>query len=389
VFVRRDRTSLLKLADLTGKSIVAADHDQLAGYLAQARETADAGIDVHSATKLEADLLPEQIVDAVVAGRADAGFLPAGVLEAMAQEGRVRLETFRILNAQRQEGFPFLVSTRLYPDWLFASLPHIAEPLAKKVAIGLLAMGTDTGAPWRAGPVAWTMPADLAAVHGLLRALRLPPYEKGAQFDLRDVLRKYEFEAFAILTITLAMLLAGLAKFRRLNRELASQMMVAFQRRRELEVEIVARQAAESRLRLNASVFENALEGIIVADSAGIIIDVNSAFSRLTGYGRAEAIGKNPRFLKSDRHDKAFYVGMWKTIAETGGWLGEIWNRRKSGVVMVEILHIAAIRDAAGAITHYVGTFSDITVLKETQARLSRATYEAAGCGGAMLGTGV
>jgi PAS domain S-box-containing protein len=136
---------------------------------------------------------------------------------------------------------------------------------------------------------------------------------------------------------------------------------------------------AANRLRLNASVFENALEGVIVADPAGNIIDINNAFTRLTGYGREDSIGKNPRFLKSGRHDQKFYVRMWAALTETGEWQGEIWNRRKDGAVIVEMLHIAGIRDAAGLISHYVGTFSDITILKETQARLNRATYGAAG----------
>lgn len=142
-----------------------------------------------------------------------------------------------------------------------------------------------------------------------------------------------------------------------------------------LDVDLSELKRAQERLRLAATVFEHAHEGIMITDAAGTIIEVNKTFAEITGYTRAEAMGRNPSFLKSGRHDAAFYAQMWQTITEYGYWHGEIWNRRKSGDVYPESVSISAVHDADGAITCYVGLFADITVLKESQQRLEQMAY--------------
>ena len=135
---------------------------------------------------------------------------------------------------------------------------------------------------------------------------------------------------------------------------------------------------AESALRLTASVFENSQEGIVITDPQSRILEVNSAFSRLTGYSHQEAMGQTPAMLKSGLHDTVFYQEMWRRLRESGQWQGEVWNRRKSGQVYPEILHINAVKNGEGAVTHYIGMFIDITDLKNTQQRLeSLANYDA------------
>src|SRR5688572_27060534 len=89
-------------------------------------------------------------------------------------------------------------------------------------------------------------------------------------------------------------------------------------------------------------------DGVVVTDLRGDILAVNGAFSRMTGYPRREAIGKNPRMLQSGRQGKAFYRGMWTAIRRGGAWRGEIWNRRKDGRVYLEWLSVTTIRDAKG-----------------------------------------
>ena len=134
--------------------------------------------------------------------------------------------------------------------------------------------------------------------------------------------------------------------------------------------DISERKQAQAKLQLAANVFGHAREGIIIADARGTIIDVNEAFTRITGYSREEAMGQNPRMLKSDRQDKAFYESMWRDLVALGHWSGEIWNRHKDGGVYAELLTISAVRDAAGAVQQYVGLFSDITAIKEHQSQL-------------------
>jgi len=129
------------------------------------------------------------------------------------------------------------------------------------------------------------------------------------------------------------------------------------------------------RLRLAASVFTNAREGITITDAAGNILDVNKSFSRITGYSREEVVGRNPRILKSGLQGREFYENMWRSIREEGQWSGEIWNRAKTGNIYAEHLTINAVRGAAGDVVQYVALFSDITALKEHELELEHMAH--------------
>ena len=140
----------------------------------------------------------------------------------------------------------------------------------------------------------------------------------------------------------------------------------------------IQRKQAEEKLQLAASVFTHAREGIMITSIDGSIIDVNDAFSEITGYSRAEVIGKNPRLLNSGRQSKEYYLSMWRNLLTHGHHYGEVWNRRKSGEVYAEMQTISAVRDAQGNTMQYVALFSDITVFKEQQNRLEHiAHYDA------------
>ena len=137
--------------------------------------------------------------------------------------------------------------------------------------------------------------------------------------------------------------------------------------------DITARKHSESRLQLAASVFTHASEGIVISDPTGVILDVNDAFTRITGYSRDEAVGQGTNLLRSGRQSKEFYANMWRDLIESGHWSGEIWNRGKDGRVFPEMLTITAVRDSAGNTRQYVALFSDITSAKEREQALQRA----------------
>jgi PAS domain S-box-containing protein len=127
----------------------------------------------------------------------------------------------------------------------------------------------------------------------------------------------------------------------------------------------------ENELCIAATVFESQV-GMIVTDANEIMLRVNSAFSDITGYSSEEAIGKTPRMLSSDFHDKAFYVAMWESIKLTGSWTGEIWNSRKNGQAYPEFMTIAAVSNKSGLITNYVATLTDSAKTKhQEQQRLA------------------
>ena len=134
--------------------------------------------------------------------------------------------------------------------------------------------------------------------------------------------------------------------------------------------DITDRKLQEQRLRQAASVFSSTQEGVVITDASRCILQVNPAFCRISGYVEDEVRGKSMRIMQSGRQDKAFYQNMWEIIAKHGYWQGEIWNRRKSGQVYPEWLTISAVKDVGGAVMNYVGSFSDISRLKESEERL-------------------
>ena len=142
--------------------------------------------------------------------------------------------------------------------------------------------------------------------------------------------------------------------------------------------DITERKEAEEKLKLAGSVFTYAREGIMVTDATGTIVQVNDTFSRMTGYTSEEVLGKNPKILQSGRQSPEFYAAMWQTITAQGYWRGEIWNRRKDGVIYPEMLTISAVKDAAGIVQHFVSLCTDITPLKAYQRQLEHiAHYDA------------
>ncbi len=134
--------------------------------------------------------------------------------------------------------------------------------------------------------------------------------------------------------------------------------------------DITQRRVQQMQLRVAAQIFEQAREGITVADAQGNIIMVNRAFSDITGYSEAEVLGKNPSVLSSGRQDPTFYQTMWAAIKDQGEWAGEIWNRHKDGTIYPEWLSIAAIRDESGETLHYVGNFNDLSRVRAAEDRV-------------------
>jgi diguanylate cyclase (GGDEF)-like protein/PAS domain S-box-containing protein len=119
-------------------------------------------------------------------------------------------------------------------------------------------------------------------------------------------------------------------------------------------------------LRISAYTFDSH-EAMTITDVNGTIIKVNDAFTRITGYSREEVIGKNPRVLKSMKHDDEFYKEMWRQLHTVGKWSDDIYNKRKNGEIYLERLSITAIKDEKDITTHYIAQFLDISDVKKAQ----------------------
>jgi len=135
------------------------------------------------------------------------------------------------------------------------------------------------------------------------------------------------------------------------------------------------RRQAETQLRQAAIVFGSTNEAVMITDAKARLVTVNAAFTAITGYRAEEMVGKNPRLLNSGRQDDSFFQEMWAALQHTGQWQGEIWNRRKNGEIFPAWENISVVKDARGAVTHYVSVFSDISAIKGAEERLHHLAH--------------
>lgn len=138
--------------------------------------------------------------------------------------------------------------------------------------------------------------------------------------------------------------------------------------------DITRRKEDEQNTRIAATAF-NTQEGMMVTDAKARILKVNKAFTEITGYAPEEVIGKNPNILSSRRQDASFYESMWKRIAESGFWSGEVWNKKKNGELYPEQLTITVVKNDDGLVTNYVGSLVNIAERKLSEGRIQQLAY--------------
>lgn len=128
----------------------------------------------------------------------------------------------------------------------------------------------------------------------------------------------------------------------------------------------------EETQRENEAAFSAMAEGAVITDANAIILWVNDAFCRISGFSREEVIGRNPSLFKSGRHDTEFYRALWEQLTRQGHWRGELWNKKKNGEIFPEEISIQALRAPNGKIRRYISIFSDITERKKNEQELEK-----------------
>ncbi len=433
----------------------------------------------------------EDALLAAVHGEVDLAQVRTGLLEQMVSDGQLQADAYQVVLPQSFEGFPYQVSTRLYPEWPVMAMPHLDSDLQRQLAAALLALPAQHPAAQAAGLAGVAPPADYASVERLAQALGIPPYDTPNSVDLREVWREYHLfilalagaavfllwssamlwfrhrQLVALLSERQALLAQIEADAKRQGHLLAGSPSVIYALEPETWIPVYvgpnvdelfgveaatllgddqwwratvhpqdlaaaeqgvadwcqqghpgqlvqiyrmrhrqghwvwvedrlrarrdgdgrlmeligshtdcsARMDQEQRMRLNASVFEHAREGIVICDVQANIVDVNPSFTRITGYSREQVLGQNPRLLQSGRQDAAFYRDMWRSLVQLGAWEGELLNRKASGELYSQYSTLSAVRNAAGKLTHYVAVFSDITEKKTYESRLFQLAY--------------
>ncbi len=141
-----------------------------------------------------------------------------------------------------------------------------------------------------------------------------------------------------------------------------------------LSRDITSTKEAEEELRIAAATFESQ-EAILITDSNAKVLRANKAFEVITGYSATEIVGQNMNNLHSDHHDAAFYQDMWSELRETGKWVGEVWDRRKSGELYPRYMTITAVYDDNQEVINYVSVFTDIAQRKQTEEEIHQLAF--------------
>lgn len=258
ILARGDDTDLRDLQDLQNRRIASPNVQSFGAYQIQANELARVGVKPQHI--LETGLPQDLAVQALLDRRVDAAFVRTGLIESLAREGRLNLQQVRVLNNQHYPGYPYALSTRLYPEWPVIAMPHLSESIAVRVAGALLSVPQGSELARRMGLYGFAVPADYEPVRAMMRELRQPPFDKPQPITWLDIWHQYR-----LLIASIALVL-----------------VVVF---------VMALREMWQRQRMDS--ISNAMgEGMFVLDRQGRVSYVNRAASRLLGYPREALIGK-------------------------------------------------------------------------------------------------
>lgn len=387
IFTRKDNGHIQTLADLADKRFLGVDEQAFGGWSMAWRELRADGIDPYrDFTELMFAGNHEAVVRAVGRGMVDAGTVRTGVLENMARVGEIDISKLRILHrdggtlAAEDPNFPFLHSTRLYPEWPFVRLRHTDDGLAEKVAIALLAMPAESDAAIAANAAGWTVPRDYRPVHDLLQDLRLGPYQYMDEEKVRDLLLRYRYWIGLVVTGLLA-LITVFVYVLRLNRSV-------FAAKRDLESEALVRAQTEEALfreKERAQVtLESIGDGIIRTDVGGRIEYINAAASRLTGWKCNDAVGRSlfdvlnivdessgapigDSFVSALREGRAVNLSGATLLVPAGG-----------GAQLHIELRVAAVRNQDQTMVGSVVVFHDVSEIRRLSQQMAyQASHDA------------
>jgi PAS domain S-box-containing protein len=283
---RAERNDIKELKDLKGKSFMGTDEKLMAWQMTW-REFKDNGIDPYrDFAELKFIGLPQDlIVYAVRDKKADAGAVRTGILESMADEGKINLADFIVINQKQNEDFPFLHSTGLYPEWAFARAKQTSDNLSENVSIALLRMSPDSAAS-KAANAAWTVPLDYGPVNDLMKDLRIGPYKDYGKITIGNVIREYWY--LIIIVFAALFLTSGFALYAsKTNKKLNNTRIELEKARNNLELRVDERtedfKKTTERLQESEKRFSifmaNLPAGVFIKDDAGNTLYANQYLS--------------------------------------------------------------------------------------------------------------
>lgn len=376
IFRRSERNDIQELKDLRRKSFAAVDETSFGGWRMAWREMKLAGINPfrHFSTLTFMGTC-DAVVYAVLKGEVDAATVRTDILERMATEGKIDLADVTALNIEHayeqdvvtldHERFPFLHSTPLYPEWPFARLSHTPDKLAEQVAVALLKMPEYSKAANAAMCAGWTVPLDYTTVEACLKDIKVGPFAKSGEVNIKDVLKAYWPHLVGI-----ALLLS-----------LTFSIYVTFFNQR-LANEVIERKSAEQALQ--AAYFD--VEQIIQTISSGMriidrdfnVIKANAALAELTGRQLADIQGSKcyDSFPLPQCHTENCPLVL--TLAGRRVQEQQLTRTAPDGSPSICILSAWPFKDAEGNIIGMLEELRDITESKQAEEALREGQVIAA-----------
>ncbi len=311
IFLREDRVDINVLDDLKGKSFMGVKENSFGGWIMAWREMKEHGINPHDdLAELSFGGTHDAVVYAVRDGIVDAGTVRTDTLERMVMEGKINMTDYRVIHGHEDghehAGFPFLHSTRLYPEWPIAKVMHTPDRVAKDVAVALLNMQETSRAARAANITGWTPPLHYQPVRECLKYLRIGPYKNLGKVTFGDVLRQYWY-GFVLTIFAMGLMGVFIAYVQRLNRRLKYSRDEVAKAKTGLEQRVIDRtedlQRANIELNREATerkkreefirnIFESIDEGLIVIGKDYRIISVNRAYCDQSRKSAEDIVGK-------------------------------------------------------------------------------------------------
>ncbi|MCW9040632.1 MAG: PhnD/SsuA/transferrin family substrate-binding protein, partial [Rhodospirillales bacterium] len=285
IFTRADRDDIRTLKDLKGKSFIAVQEEGFGGFQMAWRELEKNGIDPFTDfSELKFSGFPQdQVALVVLRGGADAGTFRTDTLETMAAEGKIRMQDFKVLDRQHHPGFPYMASTRLYPEWPFAKAPGTPDALSQKTAIALLGMPADSPAAKAGRYAGWTVPLDYQPVHELFRELRIGPYAELGEITPGDLFRQYgHWVSFLVFALFLSVAWAT-----RIEVVVARRTKELREANEELERQVTERRKAEAEARQRQAELAHVSRLSIMGEmAAGFAHELNQPLAAIINYAQ-------------------------------------------------------------------------------------------------------
>ncbi|MDA1022326.1 MAG: PhnD/SsuA/transferrin family substrate-binding protein [Proteobacteria bacterium] len=320
IFVRAERKDIKELGDLRGKVFAAVSRNAFGGFEMAWREFKTAGINPFEDFKeLRFMGFPQDdIVLAVRDGVVDAGTVRADVLDIMSDEKKIKLEDFRILKRPGLKVHKKSLSTRIYPEWPLAALPHVPAELSERVTVALLNLKPGSPEMLASGYTGWTVPLDYKPVHDLFKDLELGPYAGGKARLLEVLHRHWQWVVF-ISVISMMIILHGIRTeylVQRRTRQLS-------QVNRELEHEIQERRSAEERVRQHETELAHVSRVSVIGEmTSGLAHELRQPLAAIRNYAEGGI-----RRLKRKNADASDLDEALNQIAEQAGRAGQIIAR--------------------------------------------------------------